>query len=254
MLRWYTQDKRYLKGLFHFDTKSGWNLKLGSGSGLTQYTLYVNMYIYRYIIFAAYMQGLFHWDAFSDSVQTKHEAEYNQVSPVRTKKMRLGSGSIQTLHHTGIGPLYMCQPIPVWEDHKRLIWRGNDPAWCLWNHWCSQLPCIKWMNTYTQDYFTSCWIKPNLDCNYTFMTNWAPNRIPFGSKYIGKCNYDPNWFDLTRFQRELPVCVPTYIDKIPRYHCIYVCISRIKSGGKPNKTFFVMLANRLFNSLNIDVE
>ena len=31
-----------------------------------------------------------------------------------------------------------------------------------------------------------CWIKPNLDSNYTFAIDLASNRIPFGAKFTGK--------------------------------------------------------------------
>jgi len=38
----------------------------------------------------------------------------------------------------------------------------------------------------------SCSSKPNLDCNYHFPIDLAPNEIPIGAKSIGKCNYNPN--------------------------------------------------------------
>ena len=38
----------------------------------------------------------------------------------------------------------------------------------------------------------SCYIKPNLDCNYTFPINLASNAIPFGANQSDKCNYNPN--------------------------------------------------------------
>ena len=34
--------------------------------------------------------------------------------------------------------------------------------------------------------FESCYIKPNLDCNYTFPMDLKPNGIPFGAKSNGK--------------------------------------------------------------------
>ena len=48
---------------------------------------------------------------------------------------------------------------------------------------------IKKMLAHTEKLVMNCligYIKPNLDCNYTFLIDLAPNEIPFGVKLIGK--------------------------------------------------------------------
>ena len=45
----------------------------------------------------------------------------------------------------------------------------------------------------------SCYIKPNLDCDYTFLIDLAPNGISFGAKSIEtSISTIQIWFDLTR--------------------------------------------------------
>ena len=40
---------------------------------------------------------------------------------------------------------------------------------------------------YTQECISGyCFINLNLDCNFTFPVDFAPNRVPFGAKSIGK--------------------------------------------------------------------
>ena len=37
---------------------------------------------------------------------------------------------------------------------------------------------------YTQESISEyCLTRPNLDCSYTYPSNFAPNKIPFGAKY-----------------------------------------------------------------------
>ena len=40
--------------------------------------------------------------------------------------------------------------------------------------------------TYREIFSQSCWIKPNLDCNYTFPIDLAPKGILFDVKSMGK--------------------------------------------------------------------
>ena len=53
----------------------------------------------------------------------------------------------------------------------------------------------------------SCKIKPNLGCYKTFQIDFAPNRIPFSAKSIGKENVITIqiWFYLARYRNSFSV-------------------------------------------------
>ena len=57
----------------------------------------------------------------------------------------------------------------------------------------------------------SCWIKPNMDCNYNFLIDLEPNGIPLWFPINRKMVITIQiWFYLTRFIKDFSVCRVQY--------------------------------------------
>ena len=71
--------------------------------------------------------------------------------------------------------------------------------------------------THREIFSESCSTKLNLDCNYTFHIDLAPNRIPFNAKSIGKVYLQSNLQLIQHDSEKISRCVFLYIYGRPTF-------------------------------------